>query len=88
MAGLLVPTRRQAVPRMPVYRQIMADIRAAIARGELNPGDKLRTIEELAAAYGCSTTPVRVALMRLDVEGVIETRQGVGSFVPGPGQPT
>jgi DNA-binding FadR family transcriptional regulator len=43
VAGLAVRPRRPILPRTAVYRQIMADIRAAIDRGDLQPGDQLPT---------------------------------------------
>lgn len=72
------------MPRTPVYRKIIQDVRRAIARGDLKPGDRLRTIDQLAADYNCSITPVKYALRIMDEAGIIETRQGIGSYVAKP----
>lgn len=59
----------------------MRDVRAMIDRGALVSGDKLPSMAELAEQYECSAGPVKMALRLLDSQGVIETRQGRGSFV-------
>lgn len=68
-------------PRTPFTRQITTDITAKIESGEWPPGHKLPSIPELAATYGCSTAPVRVALSELQGAGIIQGHQGVGNFV-------
>jgi len=70
-------------PRVPYTRQIIADITAKIDSGEWPPGYRLPSIPELAAAYGCSAAPVRVALTQLQGAGLIQGHQGVGNFVAG-----
>ncbi|MFW6598845.1 GntR family transcriptional regulator [Propionibacteriaceae bacterium Y2011] len=50
--------------------QIHHDLRDRIARGELSAGSRLRE-SHLAETYGCSTTPVREALRRLDTDGLV-----------------
>jgi DNA-binding FadR family transcriptional regulator len=54
---------------------------ARIAKRELRPGDKLPTESEVMVAYGVSRTVVREAISRLQAGGLVETRQGVGTFV-------
>ena len=72
------------MPRTPIYREIINDIRAGIASGQLKPGDQLPTIAELMKRYESSDTPVKYALRILEESGVIETRQGKGSYVKAP----
>lgn len=57
---------------------IVEELRRAIARGELKPGQRLRQ-EELAARFQISSTPVREALRRLEAEGLVTSvpHQGV-----------
>ncbi|MGH3012836.1 MAG: GntR family transcriptional regulator, partial [Gaiellaceae bacterium] len=59
-----------------VYRAL----RQAIGRLELAPGERLR-LEELAARFGVSLTPVRHALRRLESEGLVVSKRRRGSRV-------
>lgn len=68
---------------IPVYRRIMADLRDRIDSGDLKPGDKLPSISELMLTYGCSDTPVKAAIGRLEEAGVLVGRQGRGVYVAG-----
>jgi GntR family transcriptional repressor for pyruvate dehydrogenase complex len=45
------------------------------------PGERLPSQAEIAAAFECSLTPVKRALLELEHEGLIVSRQGVGVFV-------
>lgn len=72
--------------RVPDYERIAADLREKIRSGELAPGDRLPTRQELAAGYGVSLQPVVRALMELEFEGLVEGQQGKGVFVVGPGR--
>ena len=53
--------------------------------GELVPGDRLPAEAELAASLGLSRTSLREAVRALTVLGVIDTRQGDGSYITGLG---
>ncbi|MFT3770960.1 MAG: GntR family transcriptional regulator [Minicystis sp.] len=56
---------------MPTLATTLVDrIRAAIVKGELSPGEKLR-LEMLAARYGTGRSPIREALCRLAAEGLV-----------------
>lgn len=65
----------------PIYVQIVADVRAQIADGRLQPGDQLPTVAEFRAQYQCSTTAVRNAMLVLRADGLVEGRQGKGVYV-------
>ncbi|HEY8447727.1 MAG TPA: extracellular solute-binding protein [Thermomicrobiales bacterium] len=69
---------------MPVARQLAARIRQQIEQGELKPGDRLPTEQELCAQLGVSRTPVRRALKRLTEEGLLVRYPGRGTFVSQP----
>ncbi len=60
-----------------VYNQIVT----LISRGKLKPGDKIPSERDLAADLGISRQSVREALNRAEVMGLIEVRQGEGSFI-------
>jgi DNA-binding GntR family transcriptional regulator len=61
---------------------IYEELRERICTLRYPPGDVLRE-QELAAEFGVSRTPVRQVLQRLEVEGFVETRNGVGTIVTG-----
>lgn len=65
----------------PPYRQIAADIRAAIESGELKPGQRIPTQSELVEAYEVATTTVRRAIRLLREEGAVVTVPQRGSYV-------
>lgn len=67
-----------------MYQQLVDFVRAAVADGRLAPGDGLPTEEGLAAAIGVNRDTVRRAFGILRDLGVIETTQGIGSFVRSP----
>ncbi|WP_425806300.1 FadR/GntR family transcriptional regulator [Desulfitobacterium sp. Sab5] len=60
---------------------ILEQIKALIINGELVPGDKLLTENELAESFQVSRTSVREALAALSLTGILEVRQGEGIFV-------
>ena len=64
-----------------MYLQIMEQIRHRIAVGEWPPGQELPSIRALAVATRVSVITVKRAYLELELEGVIVTRQGKGSFV-------
>lgn len=60
---------------------VLDHIKALIAEGRLKLGDRLPTELELAAALGVSRTPVREAMKVLAAAGIVEVRQGHGTFI-------
>ena len=70
----------QADPRKP-YIQIAASIRAAILTGELAPGERLQSGEELARFFGVSRLTVGSAVRLLRDEGFVRSQAGGGVWV-------
>ncbi len=68
----------------PLYEKVRQVIRARIVSGELRPGDRIPTIQELCNLYGVSRSPVVQALNVLSQEGLVVRRQGKGVFVAEP----
>jgi putative hydrolases of HD superfamily len=68
-------------PRKP-NEQIAASIRAAILTGELQPGARLPSRDELAKFFRVATMTVGAAIRRLAAEGYVVSRTGAGTFVP------
>ncbi|MZP31055.1 GntR family transcriptional regulator [Heliobacterium undosum] len=66
---------------IPLYDQITKQIKDAILRGDLAPGQALPSIRQLAQELGTSVITVKRAYLELEREGMILTRQGLGCFV-------
>ena len=66
---------------LPVYRQLMDQIKYYVASGALVPGDQLPSIRELAQSLTLNPTTIVKAYNELAHERVIELRQGKGAFV-------
>jgi GntR family transcriptional regulator len=66
---------------VPVGVQLAWILRARIARGELQSGDRLPGARELAATVGVNANTVRSVYARLEEEGLIEAQHGRGTFV-------
>ncbi|HWH81129.1 MAG TPA: UTRA domain-containing protein, partial [Burkholderiaceae bacterium] len=63
------------------YETVKAALRERIARGGWEPGVRLPSERELVQTFGCARMTVHRALRELEEEGLIERRQGSGSFV-------
>ena len=61
--------------------EIAQQIQSAISTGQLKPGDRLPTEQELSGQFGVARSVVREAVSLLKYDGVISTKQGVGAFV-------
>lgn len=67
--------------RIPLYVRIESLIRNKILAGQLEPGEKLPTEEDLTAQFGVSRITIRNALSNLQRDGLIERSRAKGSFV-------
>jgi GntR family transcriptional regulator len=65
----------------PIYRQIMRQIREAVALGSMKPGDKLPSHRELAEQLVVAPLTVKKAYDELESDGFLETQRGRGTFV-------
>ena len=66
---------------LPIYRQIVDQIRAAIATGKLNVGDALPSVRSLAGELFLNPNTVAKAYAVLVRDGIINSQQGIGYFV-------
>lgn len=65
----------------PVYLQIQSQLERLIAAGSLAPGAALPSVRTLAAQLRINPNTVVRAYRELEIVGLVETRQGEGSFV-------
>jgi GntR family transcriptional regulator len=66
---------------VPVYRQIIDQVRGAIASGALRAGDQLPTVRQLAVDLAINPNTVVRAYRELELSGLLETQQGTGTFI-------
>src|SRR6202521_6292083 len=71
----------EPVKRSRIYEHIVEQIHALIREGRWAPGDQIPPDGELAERFRVSRTSVREALRALEMQGVIESRQGGGTFI-------
>ncbi|WP_188990005.1 GntR family transcriptional regulator [Saccharopolyspora thermophila] len=71
------------VARRGAQERVVAGVRRGIIEGRHLPGQPLSE-QALAAEYDVSRTPVREALKQLQIEGLVEIRPRVGTFVRSP----
>jgi GntR family transcriptional repressor for pyruvate dehydrogenase complex len=69
------------VRKTKVYHEIVDQIRELIAAGRIKPGDRLPPERELAELFKASRNSVRDAIRVLEQMGLIESRQGDGTYV-------
>jgi GntR family transcriptional regulator len=66
---------------VPVYRQIIDQVRAGIGAGTLSAGDQLPTVRQLAVDLAINPNTVLRAYRELELGGTLETHQGTGTFI-------
>jgi len=65
----------------PLYTRIAADLRSRIASGELRPGDRLPSEQQLRDRYDVSRNTVRLALHTLIHDNLVSAARGSGYYV-------
>lgn len=66
---------------VPVYRQIIDQVLAAIASGALRTGDQLPTVRQVAVDLSINPNTVMRAYRELEIRGILTTQQGTGTFI-------
>ncbi|MDB5377870.1 MAG: GntR family transcriptional regulator [Rubritepida sp.] len=74
--------------RAPLYQALADQVQKVVGKLRLPPGAQLPTEDQLARHFGVSMITVRGALRELQQRGLIERRQGRGTFVGSPPAPT
>jgi GntR family transcriptional regulator len=67
--------------RTPIYKQLMEQVREAVAQGRLEPGERLPSVRQLSRELVVNPNTVARSYTELEREGVLNTRQGLGVFV-------
>lgn len=68
----------ETLPRRRIYEAIVGQIKEAVVRRELEPGDRLPSEKEMMRLFGVSNMAVREAMRTLEQQGMIRIRKGGG----------
>lgn len=71
----------QKITQRKIYEVIAEQIKDMIVKGTIKPGDKLPSAKELSERYQVGRSTVREALSALKAMGLVDIRQGEGSYV-------
>ncbi len=66
---------------MPIYTQLVDQIKYAIVSGELAPGERMSSVRDLALEAGVNPNTMQRALQQLEREGMVYTQRSSGRFV-------
>lgn len=66
---------------LPAYLQLVRQVREALRLGWLHQGDRLPTVREVVSSSGVNANTVLKAYRELERAGLVEARQGSGTFV-------
>jgi len=66
---------------VPFYRQIIDQVKSAMATGRLAPGDRLPTVRQLAVDLSINPNTVSRAYTELELTGLVETQMGSGTYI-------
>jgi GntR family transcriptional regulator len=68
---------------VPAYAQLVRQVREAMRMGLLRPGDQLPTVRSVVTSCTVNPSTVLKAYRELELSGLVEARQGAGTFVSG-----
>jgi GntR family transcriptional regulator len=77
----------QAQDGVPIYLQVMQQIKYLVASGRLGPGEELPSIRALAEQLLVNPNTIARAYRELEVAGVVEKRRTAGTYVAESGSP-
>jgi DNA-binding transcriptional regulator YhcF (GntR family) len=66
---------------VPVYRQLIDQVQAGIASGNLVSGEQIPTVRQVAVDLEINPNTVLRAYRELEIRGVLDTQQGTGTFI-------
>jgi GntR family transcriptional regulator len=79
--GVTIEIKLDLKSGVPFYRQVIDQVKAAIATESLSPGDRLPTVRQLAVDLSINPNTVSRAYTELELTGLVETQMGSGTFV-------
>ena len=71
--------------KVPIYKQIVNQVKYRVASGQLVAGEELPPIRVLAAQLGINPNTVARAYRELEQDGLVTTRRTAGTYVSGTG---
>ena len=71
------------VKNIQLYDEVVSQVKEEIKKGNLKSGEKLPSEQEMAKMFNVSRSTIREALTILRVEGIVETKKGVGTIILG-----
>ena len=80
-AGAEFSFRLDSHSGVPVYRQLINQVQAAITTGMLSTGDQLPTVRRVAVDLAINPNTVVRAYREMELRGILDTQQGTGTFV-------
>ena len=66
---------------VPIYRQLVQQVRRDVMLGRLRPGDQLPSVSEVVDSLSVNPNTVVKAFSELEHQGIVVRRQGIGTFV-------
>jgi GntR family transcriptional regulator len=66
---------------VPIYRQLVQQVRRDLMLGRLRPGDQLPSVKEVVDSLSVNPNTVVKAFSELEHQGLVVRRQGIGTFV-------
>ena len=66
---------------IPIYIQVMDDIKRKIALGLYKPNERVESVRDLAASYGANPNTIQRALTELEREGLLRAERTIGRFI-------
>jgi GntR family transcriptional regulator len=66
---------------VPIYRQLIQQVRRDMMLGRLQPGDQLPSVKEVVDSLSVNPNTVVKAFSELEHQGLVVRRQGIGTFV-------
>jgi GntR family transcriptional regulator len=73
--------RLDAHSGVPVYRQLIDQVQAAVASGFLSVGEQLPTVRQVAVDLAINPNTVSRAYREMEIRGALDTQQGTGTFI-------